>query len=823
MRRSIAPVLLAMLIGLPFGVPVSAESDPSFDPSPAVVPDPSTEPAPDPAASPEPGAPEPSAEATPDPSAGPSVDPSAAPTVDPTAPATTKPRVPTSKPSDDTHGRPDTTGRYIVMLAGSADPNVVLSRHAARDKVTADRTFDKAVRGFTSRLTKDQRLALLKDPTVVAVVPDEVTELTGQLIPTGVSRIGTLLSPIARIDGVDSRVDADVAIVDTGIALHPDLNVAGGYNCSSSDPTKWRDVEGHGTHVAGTVGALDNGMGVVGVAPGARVWAVKILNDDGYGLLSWYVCGLDWILAQRDPSDGSRPLFESVNMSVTKDGRDDVNCGASNADILHAAICRVVAGGITVVAAAANDSSYASLRVPAAYNEVITVSALADTDGKPGSLGGSSCWSWGGYDKDDTFADFSNFGGDVDIIAPGKCIYSTKPGPTYGYSSGTSMAAPAVAGAVALYKSSRPNATPADVKEALQYLGNLNWRTSTDPDSVHEKLLDVGRMASLGTFSVGMGSADITGEAGGTMTVPITVARSSDFFERVRFTVSNLPSGWTAPLNQSSLLGWTANATTMHVNIPLGTPAGRYDLRVTGANQGRSDSVTVPIQIVSDNPTAKVPVATLMYGVQVGASTVSMRVAWPSATDPSSTIAGYELQMQINGGAWGYTVPTSATVRELKRPVTLSGSDTYRFRLRAQDSAGHWSAWVLAAQPDRIRLYDDRSAAIRYTGTWTRKAYTYAANKTLTASSVPGSRVTMTFSGRGIAVVAPRNPYRGSVDLYLDGVYVKTLTMKSTTSATRQVLIARAWSSVGTHSISLRIRSGNTYPLVEFDAFLVDN
>jgi hypothetical protein len=564
-------------------------------------------------------------------------------------------------------------------------------------------------------------------------------------------------------------------------------------------------------------------MGVVGVAPGARVWAVKILNNDGYGLLSWYVCGLDWILAQRDPNDSSRPLFESVNMSVTKDGRDDLACGANNNDILHAAICRVVAGGITVVAAAANDSSYASLRVPASYNEVITVSALADTDGKPGSLGGSRCWSWGGYDKDDTFADFSNFGGDVDIIAPGKCIYSTKPGPTYAYSSGTSMAAPMVAGAVALYKSSRPNAKPADVKEALQYLGNLNWKTSTDPDSAHEKLLDVGRMSSLGTFAVGMGSADITGEAGGTMTVPIVVSRSSNFFERVRFTVSNLPSGWTAPLNQSSLLGWTANATTMHVNIPLGTPAGRYDIRVTGTNQGRSDSVTVPITIVSDNPTAKAPVATLMYGVKVGGTTVGMRVAWGAATDPSSTISRYELQMQINGGEWNYTVPTSALVRELERPVTFSGNDTYRFRVRAQDSAGHWSAWATSAQPNRIRLVDDRSSSLAYSGSWTRKSYVYAANQTLTASSTPGSRVSMTFTGRGIAVVAPRNAYRGTVDMYLDGKFVKTLILRATASTTRQVIIARAWSSVGTHRVELRVRSGNAYPLVELDGFLVDN
>ena len=210
--------------------------------------------------------------------------------------------------------------------------------------------------------------------------------------------------------------------------------------------------------VAGNDTPPDNGTGVVGVAPGARLWAVKILNDDGYGLLSWYVCGLDWIAAQRDPADTSRPLIEAVNMSVVKNGRDDRTCGVSSNDPLHKAICRVTSAGITVVAAAGNDSSSAAARVPAAYNEVITVSALADLDGKAGGVGGPRCWSWGGYDKDDTFADFSNFGSDVDIIAPGKCIWSSKPGSTYGYSSGTSMATPAVAGAAALYKSSRPNA-----------------------------------------------------------------------------------------------------------------------------------------------------------------------------------------------------------------------------------------------------------------------------------------------------------------------------------------------------------------------------
>src|SRR4029079_1380658 len=162
----------------------------------------------------------------------------------------------------------------------------------------------------------------------------------------------------------------------------------------------------------------------------------------------------------------------------------------TNKDILHQAICRLVASGVTVVVAAGNDLGSASARVPAAYNEVITGSALADTDGRSGGLGGHRCLSWGSYDVDDTFADFSNFGSDVDLIAPGKCIWSTVPG-GYKYSSGTSMATPHVTGAVALLKASRPNFTPAEVREALQYLGTLNWKTSTDKDSTHERLLGV--------------------------------------------------------------------------------------------------------------------------------------------------------------------------------------------------------------------------------------------------------------------------------------------------------------------------------------------
>ena len=290
--------------------------------------------------------------------------------------------------------------------------------------------------------------------------PTSASSWPPRSVPTGVSRVYGQQSDIAAIDGVDQRVDADVAIVDTGIALHPDLNVVGGIDCSTSDPTAWRDRQAHGTHVAGIVGALDNGIGVVGIAPGVRLWAVKILNDSGFGYISWYVCGLDWILAQRDPDDPSRPLIEAVNMSVGKPGAATTATAATRSTIgLHRAVCRVVAGGITIAVAAMNDSGRSRKRSRPPTTRSSRSAPWPTPTACPAVSAARPATSWGSYDSDDTFANFSNYGADVDLIAPGKCIRSTLPG-GYGLMSGTSMATPLVTGAIALYRSTHPDATP---------------------------------------------------------------------------------------------------------------------------------------------------------------------------------------------------------------------------------------------------------------------------------------------------------------------------------------------------------------------------
>jgi subtilisin family serine protease len=810
--RRTAAVVFAALIGFGTVAPAAAveptaSSEPSADVASTASP---------PAATATPAVPTPS-EAPSSPSGAPSVgevpgEAPASPTAVPTPSPTTAPDA----------GRLSAAGRYIVLLVNGADTAAVVERHRKQDGTRATSTFKRAIRGFAARLDARQLKALKADRQVKAIVPDDVIQVTAQTIPTGVSRVSATQSSVARIDGVDTRVDADVAIVDTGVGPHSDLNIVGGYNCSTTARSRWYDENGHGTHVAGTVAAIDNGFGVVGVAPGARIWSVRILNADGFGYLSWYVCGLDWILGQKDPADPSRPLIEAVNMSVAKTGTDDGHCGTTNNDILHQGICRLYAGGITVVAAAANASKSAAGYVPAAYNEVITVSALADTDGKSGGLGGHRCYSWGTYDQDDTFADFSNYGSDVDLIAPGKCIWSTLPNGSYGYLSGTSMAAPAVTGAVALYKASRPLATPAEVRESLRYLGNSNWYTSTDPDGTHEPLLGVSHLGALGTFSLDTDGYPVpVATTGGVLDAPFIVTRSATFFERVNLTVTDVPTGWSATVSPSNLFGWTASQGSLRVTVPSGTRTGTYYLRVTGTNWGRIHSTTVAIQVATDVPTARPATATAAVGTVVGVTggmTMAVRANWPAATDPAHAIVAYEIQRSIDGGLWGGTVGTSATVRTATfADVRLQS--TIRPRVRARDSAGAWSAW--SESPNYMTvIVSDRSGSVSYSGSWGRGTVASAVGGTLTSTRYAGSYARHRFVGRAIGIVAPTSTTRGKARIYLDGVLKATIDL-GTTSTPRRVVYAASWAASGTHTIELRALGTAGRPLVSLDALVI--
>jgi subtilisin family serine protease len=371
-------------------------------------------------------------------------------------------------------------GQYIVVFKDTVGDAPGRARAlASANGLGVLHTYQHALKGFSATVPAARLAMLRSSPDIAFVVPDQTVTLLEQTVPTGIQRIGGLLSTTAKINGLDERVDVDVAVIDTGIdTAHADLVVAGGKNCSTGK--NYKDGHGHGTHVAGTIGALDNGAGVVGVAPGARLWAVRVLDNTGSGTMSSVVCGIDWVAA-------NAATIDVANMSLGGTGADDGNCGVTNNDAEHKAICNAVAKGVTFVVAAGNSSADSTNYIPAAYDEVITVSALADFNGTAGGGAAATCRA----DEDDTFANFSNYGADVDLIAPGVCILSTWKGNTYSTISGTSMASPHVAGAAALYKATHATATPAQVRSALIGSGTLDWNNADDRDLVKEPLLNV--------------------------------------------------------------------------------------------------------------------------------------------------------------------------------------------------------------------------------------------------------------------------------------------------------------------------------------------
>jgi subtilisin family serine protease len=333
-------------------------------------------------------------------------------------------------------------GRYIVVLRdGAGDPAAVAADHGRRYGASAPSfVYRAALQGYAATVPAERLDDLRSDPRV-AFVSDDRPVSALDTVPTGIDRVDAEPATSPAPDAAGPAV----AVIDTGSGPHPDLNVVGGKNCSTG--SSYNDGNGHGTHVAGTVAARNNGAGVVGVLPGAPVWSVRVLDNSGSGSWSSVICGIDWVTA-----NAATLGIKVANMSLGGSGSDDGACGTRNADALHAAICRSVAAGVTYVVAAGNSGVDFKGSVPAAYDEVLTVTAMSDSDGQPGGTGPApACRTSEG---DDRYASFSNFAvSSADaahtIAAPGVCITSTWPGGGTATISGTSMTTPHVAGTAA--------------------------------------------------------------------------------------------------------------------------------------------------------------------------------------------------------------------------------------------------------------------------------------------------------------------------------------------------------------------------------------
>ena len=274
---------------------------------------------------------------------------------------------------------------YIVVLQPGTQrvPKVAAAMSQAHSGQVGF-VYEHALQGFSMTMSPQAAAALARNPRVAYIETNDTVTIaqstTGQSTPTGITRIFTDTTAVDIDSNDDYRVDVDVAVIDTGVDFeHPDLNVAGGVTCSQPNkgPRRLRtascspggdDDHYHGTHVAGTIGALDNNFGVVGVAPGARIWAVKVLDSSGSGSEATVVAGIDWVT-------GMAGTIEVANMSLG---------GSGDSRAEYDAIQGAVNAGVAFAVAAGNNGADADGYSPARFDNVLTVSALADFDGQAG-------------------------------------------------------------------------------------------------------------------------------------------------------------------------------------------------------------------------------------------------------------------------------------------------------------------------------------------------------------------------------------------------------------------------------------------------------
>jgi subtilisin family serine protease len=610
--------------------------------------------------------------------------------------------VPAAAGAVDPIGPAPTSGQtWIVTLDRGVDAAHAAAQLAHRVDGAVLATYSNVLNGFAFSGSPAAAVALSHLPGVTRVEPSGTLHAV-EIAPNGILRTSAWAAHNAGYTGVTaSGTPVRVAVVDTGIKLdHVDLasNIAPGLGTNCINPGQApNDDHGHGTHVAGTVAAAYNGQGVVGMATNAQLIPVKVLNSTGFGTDAQVICGLDYVAALAH----SQPGPYVVNMSLGDENRPgETTCGSS---ALHQAICNLTNAGVTVVAAAGNSGVDASSFVPAAYDEVIAVSAFTDFDGQRSFAGCQADFSDYGYQCDDTLADFSNYGSVVDVTAPGVHVLSDWNDGGLNIISGTSMAAPHVAGAAALVLGANPSLTPAQVRAILESTGECpdgtvanaptcaghgQWDVgglfgnTPDKDGIPEPLVNALRAAQAAgaappppppppppvdtqpptvAFTAPAAAAAVRG----------TVTVSANASDNVGVTQVDFYDGATLIASDSSApysVPWNASGDGQHT-----LTATAHD--AAGLTSTDSRSVFV------DNTAPSAVITSPLGGTVSGTISVTADGSDPS---PGSGIASMEFLVDGNVIGTATTAPYSTTWN-----TATTSNGTHTIGARARDSAGN--------------------------------------------------------------------------------------------------------------------------------------
>lgn len=603
---------------------------------------------------------------------------------------------------------PPDTADVIVVLRDGVDARSTAQDMARSHDARVGHVYEHALTGFAAEVPQGRLEGLRRDPRVAYV--DENRMVHASEYPNGVLRVDGDVAHTNTSVGNKTGAGVRVAVIDTGIDLdHPDLDgnidTGLGHDCITAGGSA-NDDQGHGTHVAGTIAAEANGSQVVGAAPGARLVPVKVLNSSGSGTWAQVICGIDWItrLNTDKNSDGTLNKTNDVhvaNMSLGGSGSHDGTTCAQHAlspslpsTSMFDALCKAMAAGATFTVAAGNDGKDAAGFVPAAYPDVITVSAYSDTNGQYDSS--TTCSGRGLWKTcDEALASFSNYGSIVDVTAPGVNIVSTTYDGKTGTKSGTSMAAPHVAGVAALViANSSTTLTPADVAVRLKDTGQcpdgainpgadtcVGQTWNSDPDGIAEPMVNanwaaVGNGGSVTPVNSPPVANDDTASTPANTAVTISVLGNDSDPDGDGLTVTSVGT----PTNGTA----TTNGTTVTYTPKTdysGTDTFTYTI---SDGKGGTDSANITV-------TVGAVATTTMHVGDLASSAVSNGSTWtanvtilivdadgkpvPTATVSATWSNGASGTATCATGTSGTCTVSKASIRKNTSSVTLTVTD----------------------------------------------------------------------------------------------------------------------------------------------------